>query len=48
MAQLERWFDDYNEYHPKMGLKMKSPRQSIYSTPDNSFHRLFELLQAIE
>ena len=21
------WFEDYNEYHPHKGLKMKSPRE---------------------
>jgi transposase InsO family protein len=31
MAQLAHWFEDYNEYHPHMGLKMKSPRQFIRS-----------------
>jgi transposase InsO family protein len=31
MAQLDRWFEDYNEYHPHKGLKMKSPRQFIRS-----------------
>jgi len=25
MAQLAQWFEDYNEYHPHKGLKMKSP-----------------------
>jgi len=29
LAQLERWFDDYNESHPHKGLKMKSPREFI-------------------
>jgi len=27
MEQLPRWFEDYNEYHPHKGLKMRSPRQ---------------------
>ncbi len=31
MAQLHQWFEDYNEYHPHKGLKMKSPRQFIRS-----------------
>jgi putative transposase len=31
MAQLDQWFEDYNEYHPHKGLKMKSPRQFIRS-----------------
>lgn len=31
MAQLGQWFEDYNEYHPHKGLKMKSPRQFIRS-----------------
>ena len=29
MSQLDQWFEDYNEYHPHKGLKMKSPRQFI-------------------
>jgi transposase InsO family protein len=29
LAQLDRWFDDYNESHPHKGLKMKSPREFI-------------------
>jgi len=29
MAQLDRWFNDYNEWHPHKGLRMKSPRQYI-------------------
>ncbi len=34
MAQLPRWFDDYNEVHPHKGLNMMSPREFIksYST----------------
>ena len=32
MSQLHQWSEDYNEYHPHKGLKMKSPRQ--YMTPD--------------
>jgi len=31
LAQLERWFTDYNEVHPHKGLKMKSPREFIRS-----------------
>lgn len=31
MAQLDQRFEDYNEYHPHKGLKMKSPRQFIRS-----------------
>jgi len=31
IAQLDQWFEDYNEYHPHKGLKMKSPRQFIRS-----------------
>jgi putative transposase len=31
MVQLGQWFEDYNEYHPHKGLKMKSPRQFIRS-----------------
>ena len=31
MSQLHQWFEDYNEYHPHKGLKMKSPRQFIRS-----------------
>jgi transposase InsO family protein len=27
LAQLDRWFNDYNESHPHKGLKMKSPRE---------------------
>jgi putative transposase len=27
MEQLPKWFEDYNEYHPHKGLKMRSPRQ---------------------
>jgi transposase InsO family protein len=27
MEQLPLWFEDYNEYHPHKGLKMKSPRE---------------------
>jgi hypothetical protein len=27
MEQLPHWFEDYNEYHPHKGLKMKSPRE---------------------
>lgn len=27
MQQLPSWFEDYNEYHPHKGLKMRSPRE---------------------
>jgi transposase InsO family protein len=27
VEQLPSWFEDYNEYHPHKGLKMKSPRE---------------------
>jgi putative transposase len=27
MEQLPLWFEDYNEYHPHKGLKMRSPRE---------------------
>jgi transposase InsO family protein len=27
MEQLPSWFEDYNEYHPHKGLKMRSPRE---------------------
>ena len=29
MAQLEKWFEDYNENHPHKGLRMRSPREFI-------------------
>jgi transposase InsO family protein len=28
-AQIDRWFEDYNENHPHSGLKMRSPRAFI-------------------
>src|SRR5690348_14025132 len=31
MVQLGQWLEDYNEYDPHKGLKMKSPRQFIRS-----------------
>ena len=31
LAQLPRWFEDYNEHHPHKGLRMKSPREFIRS-----------------
>jgi transposase InsO family protein len=31
MVQLGQWFEDYNEYDPHKGLKMKLPRQFIRS-----------------
>lgn len=27
MEQLPSWFEDYNEYHPHKGLRMRSPRE---------------------
>ncbi len=27
IEQLPSWFEDYNEYHPHKGLKMRSPRE---------------------
>ncbi len=27
IGQLPSWFEDYNEYHPHKGLKMRSPRE---------------------
>jgi transposase InsO family protein len=27
LAQLPRWFEDYNEVHPYKGLRMRSPRE---------------------
>jgi len=27
LAQLPVWFEDYNEFAPHKGLKMKSPRE---------------------
>jgi len=27
LEKLPKWFEDYNEYHPHKGLKMKSPRE---------------------
>ena len=27
IEQLSSWFEDYNEYHPHKGLKMRSPRE---------------------
>lgn len=32
MAQLPRWFNDYNEHAPHKGLKMRSPRQFLRET----------------
>jgi putative transposase len=31
LAQLPRWFEDYNENHPHKALRMKSPREFIRS-----------------
>jgi transposase InsO family protein len=27
LAELDRWFEDYNEMHPHHALGMRSPRQ---------------------
>jgi len=27
LAQLNGWFEDYNEHHPHKGLKMLSPKE---------------------
>ena len=29
MAQLNSWFNDYNNNHPHKGLRLKSPREFI-------------------
>jgi transposase InsO family protein len=29
MAQLNGWFNDYNNNHPHKGLRLKSPREFI-------------------
>ena len=29
LAQLDRWFEDYNDVHPHSGLKMLSPREFL-------------------
>jgi len=34
LAQLPRWFEDYNDHHPHKALRMKSPREFI-----RSFHQ---------
>jgi len=31
LAQLSRWFEDYNENHPHKALQLKSPREFIRS-----------------
>jgi putative transposase len=31
LAQLPRWFEDYNDNHPHKALRMKSPREFIRS-----------------
>ena len=31
LAQLSRWFEDYNEVHPHKALQLKSPREFIRS-----------------
>jgi putative transposase len=33
LAQLSRWFEDYNENHPHKALRLKSPREFIRSQP---------------
>jgi putative transposase len=32
IAQLEQWFEHYNEYRPRKRLKMKTLRQLIHRT----------------
>jgi len=32
LAQLSRWFEDYNENHPHKALQLKSPREFIRSS----------------
>jgi transposase InsO family protein len=34
LAQLPRWFEDYNDNHPHKALRMKAPREFI-----RSFHQ---------
>ena len=29
LRQIAGWFEDYNEYHPHSGLRMRSPREFI-------------------
>jgi putative transposase len=29
LAQLPRWFEDYDDHHPHEALRMKSPREFI-------------------
>jgi transposase InsO family protein len=31
LAQLSRWYEDYNENHPHKALQLKSPREFIRS-----------------
>jgi len=31
LAQLPRWFEDYNESHPQKALRMKAPREFLRS-----------------
>lgn len=33
IEQMPSWFEDYNEYHPHKGLKMRSPREYRRSLP---------------
>ncbi len=37
LAQLDHWFNDYNENHPHKGLKMLSPREFIQSAVGQDF-----------
>jgi putative transposase len=32
LAQIHNWIEDYNDYHPHKGLKMKSPRGYLQET----------------
>jgi putative transposase len=36
LGQLPQWFEDYNEYHPHKGLKMRSPREFIMSNANQT------------
>jgi transposase InsO family protein len=29
ITQLDQWFNDYNEWHPQKGLRVRSPWQHI-------------------
>ena len=37
LAQLDKWFDDYNENHPHKGLRMRSPREFIQASVGQDF-----------